>query len=351
MAIRTANKRAYLYGEGQKRQEWGLSLVVVNSRQGGCPNCAKYIGRVFIDDVYSGGKKSDGNYPLLSEAIIGGLFHPRCKDSTSTYYEGITSLEPVSNEEIAEMEERENLEAKQQNAERQEKRVNRLSEYSLDKDNRQKYQHRAKVWQEKAKQLNEKLEETVENTSESGIIKEKDRDYSSVGSNAFSNSAKQKLLQDERIISGNKYETAIVYDSNGNKKFIQKGRSSDVIFSNKQIENMKGCVLTHNHPNGTVFSPNDINVLRRGKLSEMRACNGGGSYVIRNIGDWHKDLSDLKHIETAYWNCMNTIAEKYTDISAQEGKPIFNYFREMDEEGLKLFSDKYGLDFLWEDKI
>jgi len=83
---------------------------------------------------------------LLSEAIAGGLFHPRCKDSTSTYYKGITSLEPVSSEELAKMEERETLETKQQNAERQEKRFNRLAEYSLDKDNKQKYQHRAEVW-------------------------------------------------------------------------------------------------------------------------------------------------------------------------------------------------------------
>ena len=170
MAIRTANKRAYLYGEGQKRQEWGISLVVVNSRQGGCPDCAQYIGRVFIDDVYSGGSKADGNYPLLSEAIAGGLFHPRCKDSTSTYYKGITSLEPVSSEELAKMEERETLETKQQNAERQEKRFNRLAEYSLDKDNKQKYQHRAEVWGEKANELNKTLEETVEKPSESGII-------------------------------------------------------------------------------------------------------------------------------------------------------------------------------------
>lgn len=136
MAIRTANKRAYLYGEGQKRQEWGISLVVVNSRQGGCPDCAQYIGRVFIDDVYSGGSKADGNYPLLSEAIAGGLFHPRCKDSTSTYYEGITSLEPVSSEELTQMEERETLETKQQNAERQEKRYNRLAQHSLDENNK-----------------------------------------------------------------------------------------------------------------------------------------------------------------------------------------------------------------------
>ena len=169
MAIHTANKRAYLYGEGQKRQEWGISLVVVNSRQGGCHDCAQYIGRVFIDDVYSGGSKADGNYPLLSEAIAGGLFHPRCKDSTSTYYEGITSLEPVSNEELAQMEERETLETKQQNAERQEKRYNRLAQHSLDEDNKIKYQNRADGWHTSNEKYKEKLDEIIENSSESGI--------------------------------------------------------------------------------------------------------------------------------------------------------------------------------------
>ena len=173
MAIRTANKRAYLYGEGQKRQEWGISLVVVNSRQGGCPDCAQYIGRVFIDDVYSGGSKADGNYPLLSEAIAGGLFHPRCKDSTSTYYEGITSLEPVSSEELAQMEERETLETRQQNAERKEKRYNRLAQHSLDEDNKIKYQNRADDWHKSNEKYKEKLDEIIEksseNPSESGI--------------------------------------------------------------------------------------------------------------------------------------------------------------------------------------
>lgn len=170
MAIRTANKRAYLYGEGQKRQEWGISLVVVNSRQGGCPDCAQYIGRVFIDDVYSGGSKADGNYPLLSEAIAGGLFHPRCKDSTSTYYEGITSIEPVSNEELAQMEERETLETKQQNAERQEKRYNRLAQHSLDENNKIKYQNRADDWHTSNEEYKEKIAEIIENSSESDTI-------------------------------------------------------------------------------------------------------------------------------------------------------------------------------------
>lgn len=150
MAIKTANKRAYLRGEGEERAKYGLSLVVVNSRQGGCPKCAEYIGKVFIDDVYSGGTQSDGNYPLLSNAIAGGLFHPRCKDSTSTYYEGITTLSPVTAEEMAEMDRREQLEAQQQYAERQAQRFDRRAKYSLDKDNRRVAQARSNEWHDRA---------------------------------------------------------------------------------------------------------------------------------------------------------------------------------------------------------
>lgn len=120
MAVKTANKRAYLRGEGEERAKYGLSLVVVNSRQGGCPDCARYIGRVFIDDVYSNGKKSDGDYPLLSTAIAEGLFHPRCKDSTSTYYPELDDLdEPLSDDEIAELDRQRGLEEQQQYAEKQ----------------------------------------------------------------------------------------------------------------------------------------------------------------------------------------------------------------------------------------
>lgn len=153
MAIRTANKRAYLRGEGEKRQAFGITTVVVNSRQGGCPKCAKYIGKVFIDDVYSGGTQADGKYPLLSNAIAGGLFHPRCKDSTSTYYEGITTLSPVTAEEMAEMDRREQLEAQQQYAERQTQRFDRRAKYSLDEDNKRIAQTRADYWRDKALKL------------------------------------------------------------------------------------------------------------------------------------------------------------------------------------------------------
>ena len=160
MAVKTANKRAYLRGEGEKRAEWGVSLVVVNSRQGGCPDCAKYIGKVFIDDVYSNGKKSDGNYPLLSTAIENGLFHPRCKDSTSTYYPELDDLDaPLSEDEIKELDRQRGIEEKQQYAQRQAERFDRRAEYSLDEDNKSIAQTRADEWHDRADVLEEKAKQ------------------------------------------------------------------------------------------------------------------------------------------------------------------------------------------------
>ena len=168
MAVKTANKRAYLRGEGEKRAEWGVSLVVVNSRQGGCPDCAKYIGKVFIDDVYSNGKKSDGNYPLLSTAIMNGLFHPRCKDSTSTYYPELDDLDaPLSEDEIKELDHQRGIEEKQQYAQRQAERFDRRAEYSLDEDNKRIAQTRADEWHDRADMLEEKAKKAGNSLPES----------------------------------------------------------------------------------------------------------------------------------------------------------------------------------------
>ena len=167
MAVKTANKRAYLRGEGEKRAEWGVSLVVVNSRQGGCPDCAKYIGKVFIDDVYSNGKKSDGNYPLLSTAIKNGLFHPRCKDSTSTFYPELDDLDaPLSEDEIKELDRQRGIEEKQQYAQRQAERFDRRAEYSLDGDNKRIAQARADEWHDRANTLEEKAKQFSLKTDE-----------------------------------------------------------------------------------------------------------------------------------------------------------------------------------------
>ena len=45
MAIRTASKRAYLQGEGEKRQEWGIHTVIMNKRGNPCQSVFPLLAR------------------------------------------------------------------------------------------------------------------------------------------------------------------------------------------------------------------------------------------------------------------------------------------------------------------
>lgn len=148
MAIRTASKRAYLQGEGKKRQEWGLHLVIMNKRGNPCPKCLPFVGKVLIDDVWSGGSKADGNYPLMSSAISAGLYHPRCKDGHTTYFPGISTPpdDKFSKRELEEIQNNANREAKQNHADRQADKFGRLARFSLDPENQEQYQQKAEQW-------------------------------------------------------------------------------------------------------------------------------------------------------------------------------------------------------------
>lgn len=146
MAIRTASKRAYLQGEGEKRKEWGISTVIMAKRGNPCPKCLPFVGKVLIDDVWSGGR-SDGvdpetgkKYPLMSYAISKGLYHPRCKDSHTTYFPGISTADDTwTPEELEAIGQQSKDEARQQYIGRQIQKYDRLAKYSLDADNKQTY--------------------------------------------------------------------------------------------------------------------------------------------------------------------------------------------------------------------
>lgn len=159
MAIRTASKRAYLQGEGVKRQEWGISTVIINKRgDNPCPKCLPFVGKVMIDDVWSDGPK-DGKspvtgkrYPLISSAIAAGLYHPRCRDSHTTYFEGISTPPDgkFTKKELNDLAEKNRREAQQQYAERQTEKYGRLAEYSLDSEMQESNTQKCAEWNAEA---------------------------------------------------------------------------------------------------------------------------------------------------------------------------------------------------------
>ena len=151
MALRTANKRANLMGSANKRMEYGIHTVKITSHNSACPMCIQWQGKVYYDDVYGevtlAERRGLGDYPLLSEAVKGGMFHPNCKNGCSTYYEGINQppKEPTK-EEVEEMTRRYNLEQRQRECERNIRKYKRLENGCIDADNIAKYADKRRQW-------------------------------------------------------------------------------------------------------------------------------------------------------------------------------------------------------------
>lgn len=152
MAMRTGQTRAILYGEGKAREAAGQHLVLISSTTGTpCACCLPYIGKVLIDDVYSGGTAEDGDYELLSTAMAESkIFHPRCRCTLTTYIPEYTEKpEPLSEEDKAKIIRDEEAAAEQSYIDRTAEKYGRLAKYSADKENKKENTSRKKAWKNK----------------------------------------------------------------------------------------------------------------------------------------------------------------------------------------------------------
>lgn len=317
MAVKTANKRAYLRGEGEKRAEWGVSLVVVNSRQGGCPDCAKYIGKVFIDDVYSNGKKSDGKYPLLSTAIKNGLFHPRCKDSTSTYYPELDDLDtPLSEDEIKELDRQRGIEEKQQYAQRLAERFDRRAEYSLDEDNKRIAQTRADEWHDRADMLEEKVKQFSLKTDEQKY-------YRPVFKEDISKTFERKIEGETITIDTHKANTLCdnVYISD--KVKLKRKELHNFDMQVRKAFDMLGEVETSGKPEICIVTPEEMRVNAIASYMPMQnVLNANSAYfstsdlsgLQENLACPQDGLSTILH-ELIHWQDAKNYRAKFGSIN------------------------------------
>ncbi|MEK3796123.1 phage minor capsid protein [Paenibacillus sp. FSL R7-0204] len=145
MSLRTSSQRAVFAGEGAKRQQIGNPFVVVSNHSNCSDLCLPWQGKVYIDDVYSGGKASDGPYPLLSTAMAAGLYHPNCRHNMTTFIPGISRMPEPVDEATTRLNYQQ--EQRQRYFERQVRKYKRRAAGSLDEANKARAESKVKQWQ------------------------------------------------------------------------------------------------------------------------------------------------------------------------------------------------------------
>ena len=242
MAIRTANKRANLMGEGEMRKKLGTPLVYISKHSGACDKCAKWQGRVYIDDIWSGGKEDDGKYPLLSTAVNGGLFHPRCEHGSSTYYPNIND-EP---EEVTQALNNEHEDEYTQVLQRQKRQYERLALGSLLPENVSNYQNKVDKLQNLIESSKIELSDDEQYAINQYISPESYRINEILRSNLSLTKQQEKLLSnlDKILDKMPNYEgivqRSLLLDNETLNKFLKTHKTGRIIKYNQYISTTTG---------------------------------------------------------------------------------------------------------------
>jgi 2'-5' RNA ligase len=96
----------------------------------------------------------------------------------------------------------------------------------------------------------------------------------------------EEMASFEKDNAGSKIESGAVYSKDGKELFRVKGDENAVDFNESQLRQMKGAVVTHNHPvvsghpDGGSFSPSDISLMFNTGAAEVRAVTENYIHVV-----------------------------------------------------------------------
>lgn len=148
-----------------------------------------------------------------------------------------------------------------------------------------------------------------------------------------------RLVESE--LSQRNFETAVCFDENGKAIFAQLGNEDTIVFTKVQQKQMRGKVLTHNHPLGTPPSPEDLYVLKENKLKEFRTCGRNGTYVLRYSEKLEK-LPSLEAVGEEYDDLVRKLSPEYWD-QIEHGMDDDAELAILGEKVWKELGRKYGL--------
>lgn len=392
MAIRTANKRAYLQGEGEMRKEWGIHTVILNKRVNACPKCSPFVGKVIVDDVWSGGTAEEAEksgYLLMSECIKQGLYHPNCQDSHTTYFGDVLNDEdeeetneqseeqqeeqeeqeeevppddtaqssvtetsqneyieqPESNGQITPQQQKINeqlydAEQQQNYCEYQANKYDRLSKYSLDEDNQRRYSARKSEWKKKLSEVKESIKNfknTIANTMKNGIIKDSKDIFFPVTNKSYELVSLLNVFNDERdekVISSMKR----VLDNVKNKEIGTESLAlfslNDISLIDETISNSAdGSVkkINHNEPFISIHNHPSGETISFGDIAifqEQRQCKV--MYVVGNNGNCYALIKTPKYNDMGFFELIMKRKLGFSSYSSEK-----EFLKECEKYGIK----------------
>jgi len=166
----------------------------------------------------------------------------------------------------------------------------------------------------------------------------------------------EKVIDVENKIRMNKeFETAVVFDKNGNIVIDKRGSATNVSFSKDEMNLMKDCIFTHNHPRGwrydensmfrigSSFSREDLKFAINSDVKEIRAVTPNYTFSLKRpdsgwgiqdytLDTWYRRIEQIIRDDHDDRIMMGTLTE------GQAGITLYHNIT-------KLMATKFGWDY------
>ena len=336
MLARTSLTRAHNSGVINRMAGGGYDLVMVSSHYTSCDYCAPWQS-----EVLSLGGATPG-FPTLKQAEGAGLFHPNCRHTYSPYHNDFVEKSQVWDTEqqkyVSMDEMRANNFYKDQAAIISKKEAG-LFDYTKDSYMKRElfnstigmktqYQFLPNVKLDGSQVLpnkmtthiiddmGRKIEMRYPELKDNGILakmhsaldgkqyKTLEELHADLGTLAKSlgvpaDPFKARITDIEKVyLNAGKAKIeklAIMQPKTGSVLFSAVGNDHSVGIPKNVWGKAKDAVITHNHPNGTSFSLEDMLLANKLNVSSIRAVGDGGGYeLIRPAGGWNASAKEIK---------------------------------------------------------
>ncbi len=366
-AVRTGVSQATAQIQIARMDEMGVDLVITSSHLGARPSHQEWQGKIFS-------RRGNSKYPDFVQSTgygsVSGLCGANCRHSFGPYFEGMDN--PYEQFDSEENQAQYDLEQRQRTLERRIRNIKREAmglKTSVDacKDDKAKftldmeYQKKAALLKKQTEAYNQFCEENGLKPLRDRINTAKwDREQAAAARGAakryenhtlhdstdkWAKEAKKELLLSEKSLAARKKEVAEIYSADGKYLFTKRGSVDEISFTSKEFRRLRDTVITHNHPTGGSFSPNDIWLLKKSNAAEIRAITENGVYFIRQPQKWSIEINSLEKIKIVREEIKKDVVRKYGRLYNQGVITKVERFQLSSDELNRRFAERYGFEY------
>jgi hypothetical protein len=124
----------------------------------------------------------------------------------------------------------------------------------------------------------------------------------------------QALRETEAQLIKRKTEKAVVFNDDGSIFFEKEGNENSVTFSVDELQLFEDKILTHNHPRGSSFSMDDVELATFWNFKGIRACGSQYRYYLnRPASGWSREMWKKK-IKPLAEKIHNDVFQQFSEL-------------------------------------